>query len=156
MESVTVSREFAAPPDKVRAYVWDVGPFMRAGGFDEVRVHQEDTGESRPAAGDRFDLTNSVGIATIELSLELFDDDDAVLAYRQRDGIFEEMVTRYHLTSTATGSELSATTEFAIDVALVGKLMDATIIKRQRRRELEAQFDWLETELEASGDTNGS
>lgn len=147
MESITVSRAFTAPPDAVRERVWDVGPFMRAGGFDEVTVQQEPTAGRRPAAGDRFELTNSVGIATIELGLELFDEADAVLAYRQHDGIFEEMVTRYHLAPTETGAELTATTEFAIDVALVGKLMDATIIKRQRRRELEAQFDWLATEL---------
>lgn len=136
MNSVTVSREIPAPPDAVREQMQDVEAFMRAAGFDEVVVE-----------GDRIDLTNGVGIATIELSLELVDDPDAALAYRQRDGIFEEMVTRYTLEPTDGGTRVTGETEFAIDVALVGKLMDATIIERQRRRELEQQFDWLEAEV---------
>lgn len=136
METVSVSREITAPPDAVRERMQDVGPFMRAAGFDEVDV-----------AGDRIDLTNGVGIATIELSLELVDEPDAALAYRQVEGIFEEMVTRYTVEPTDSGTEVTAETEFAIDVALVGKLMDATVIKRQRRKELEQQFDWLAAEF---------
>mgnify|MGYP006278805277 FL=1 len=136
MHSVSVSREVAAPPDAVRERMQDVGAFMRAAGFDEVVVE-----------GDRIELENGVGIATIELTLELVDEPGAALAYRQRDGIFEEMVTRYTLEETAAGTEVVAETEFAIDVALVGKLLDSTVIERQRRRELEQQFDWLEREL---------
>ncbi|MFW5934441.1 MAG: hypothetical protein ACOCQL_01170 [Halolamina sp.] len=37
--------------------------------------------------------------------------------------------------------------EFGADVALVGKLLDATVNKRQRRRELAQQFDWLDAEF---------
>ena len=136
MHSVSVSREVAAPPDAVRERMQDVGAFMRAAGFDEVVVE-----------GDRIELENGVGIATIELTLELVDEPGAALAYRQRDGIFEEMVTRYTLEETAAGTEVVAETELAIDVALVGKLLDSTVIERQRRRELEQQFDWLEREL---------
>jgi carbon monoxide dehydrogenase subunit G len=136
MNSVTVSRHVAAPPDAVRERMHDVAQFMRAGGFDEVAVD-----------GQRLELVNGVGIATSELTLELFEEDGSALAYRQRDGIFEEMVTRYTVEPTDGGSEVTATTEFAIDVALVGDLMDATIIKRQRRKELTAQFDWLEAEF---------
>lgn len=136
MNSVTVSRRFDAPADAARERIRDVEPFMRAGGFDEVVVD-----------GDRIELTNAVGIATIELSLEQFEADGAVLAYRQRDGIFAEMTTRYDVAPADGGCEVTATTEFAVDVALVGDLMDATIIKRQRRRELDAQFDWLAAEL---------
>jgi hypothetical protein len=136
MNSLTVSVALDAPPDAVREKIRDVEPFMRAAEFDGVVVD-----------GDRIELTNGVGIATIELTLELFDEADADLAYRQRDGIFEEMVTRYVVAPTENGSVLTAETEFQIDVALVGKLMDATIIKRQRRKELNAQFDWLESEF---------
>lgn len=136
METVSVSREIEAPPDAVRERMRDVGPFMRAAGFDAVEVE-----------GDRIDLTNGVGIATIELGLELVEEPDAALAYRQRDGIFEAMVTRYTVEPTDSGTRVTAETEFAIDVALVGKLMDATVIRRQRRKELETQFDWLAAEL---------
>ncbi len=136
MNSVSVSREVAATPEAVRERMRDVGPFMRAAGFDEVVVE-----------GDRVAITNGVGIATVELELELIEEPDAALAYRQRDGIFEEMVTRYTLEPTDDGTEVTAETEFAVDVALVGKLLDATVIKRQRRRELEQQFDWLEAEF---------
>lgn len=136
MNSVTVSKALDASPDAVREKIHDVGPFMRAAEFDGVVVD-----------GERIELTNGVGIATIELTLELFDEPDADLAYRQRDGIFDEMVTRYTVEPTEDGAVVTAETEFQIDVALVGKLMDATIIKRQRRKELNAQFDWLETEF---------
>jgi hypothetical protein len=136
MNSVTVSTALDASPGAVREKIRDVGPFMRAAEFDGVVVD-----------GDRIELTNGVGIATIELTLELFDEPDADLAYRQRDGIFDEMVTRYTVEPTAAGSLVTAETEFQIDVALVGKLMDATIIKRQRRKELNAQFAWLESEF---------
>ncbi|MBP1988188.1 SRPBCC family protein [Halolamina salifodinae] len=151
METVSVSREITAPPDAVRERMQDVGPFMRAAGFDEVEVDREGQSPSgsRPQAGDgdQIGLTNGVGIATIELSLELVEDPDAALAYRQVEGIFEEMVTRYTVEPTGSGTQVTAETEFAIDVALVGKLMDATVIKRQRRKELEQQFDWLAAEL---------
>lgn len=151
MHSVSVSREVAAPPDAIRERMQDVGAFMRAAGFDEVVVDREGQSPSssrlQAGDGDRIELTNGVGIATIELTLELIDEPDAALAYRQHDGIFEEMVTRYTLDPVAGGTEVTAETEFAIDVALVGKLLDATVIERQRRRELEQQFDWLEQEL---------
>lgn len=132
MESVTVSRHLEAPPDAVRAAISDVEAFMRGGGFDEVVVDE-----------DRIELSNRVGIATLDLELERFDDRESVLAYRQREGIFEEMETRYTVTPRETGCEVTAETAFAIDVVLVGDLMDATVVGRQRRRELNAQFDWL-------------
>jgi len=136
MQSVTVSRPLDAPVDAVRERIRDVEPFMRAGGFDGVVVD-----------GDRVELTNRVGIATIELGLELFDDEEAVLAYRQIEGIFERMTSRYTLAPTDGGCEVTASTDFGIDVAFVGDLLDATVIKRQRRRELNAQFDWLEAQF---------
>lgn len=134
MQRVTVSRQIAAEPETVREAMADIGPFMRAAKFDEVEVD-----------GDVVTIRNNVGLATIELVLELFEDPDAVVAYRQRDGIFEEMETRYFLTEIDGGVEVSATTDFALQARLIGPLLDATVIKRQRRIELNAQFDHLES-----------
>ncbi len=135
MQSVTVTRELDADPETVRAAMADVGEFMRAAKFDEVTVD-----------GDVVTIANSVGLATIELVLDVADDPEAVLAYEQRDGIFEEMVTRYYLSETPDGgTEVRATTEFALQARLIGPLLDATVIKRQRRVELTNQFDWLES-----------
>ena len=136
MRTVTVARTIAAPVEAVREAILDVEPFMRAAGFDEVTVD-----------GDAIHLTNRVGIATIELELERVDDPAAALAYEQREGIFESMRTEYHIEAVTQGTRVEATTDFALDVALVGDLLDSTIIRRQRRKELDAQFDHLEATL---------
>ncbi|WP_144926927.1 SRPBCC family protein [Halorubrum salsamenti] len=133
MNSVTLSRTIDAPPAVVRESMNELEQFMRASGFDEVLVD-----------GETVCVANEVGIATIELTLELVDRPEADLAYEQREGIFEEMRTAYTVTPAPNGSEVVATTEFALDVAIVGDVLDSTVIKRQRRRELSAQFDWLE------------
>jgi hypothetical protein len=140
MERVSMEQTFDADPETVRALVTDVGPFVRACGFDDVTVD-----------GSTVTIENSVGLATIELEVELVDEEGAVLAYEQRDGIFDEMVTRYELEAENGRTTLSVTTEFALDVALVGMILDATVIKRQRRKELAAQFAYLADELSASG-----
>jgi hypothetical protein len=132
METVSMERTVDADPAQVRDIVTDVGPFIRACGFDDVTVD-----------GSRVRIENSVGLATIELDLELVERDGCVLAYEQRDGIFEEMTTWYELDGDDGTTTLTATTEFALDVALVGMILDATVIKRQRRKELSAQFDWI-------------
>lgn len=134
MESVTVSRTFAAGPEPLREAMDDLEPFMKAAGFDTVSVD-----------GREIEVANEVGVATIELSLRLREDPQADLAYQQTDGIFEEMWTGYTVTAVADGTAVTATTEFALDVAIVGGVLDSTIIKRQRRKELNAQFDWLES-----------
>lgn len=136
MQTVSLSREFDNDAGDVRALVEDVEGFTKAGGFDEVTVD-----------GTRIELENGVGIATMELILEIDTEADVALAYRQVEGIFAEMETRYDVEETATGSRLTGTTSFALDVALVGDILDATVIKRQRRREIEAQFDWVEENL---------
>lgn len=132
MNSVTVRRSYEADPATVRSVMNDTEPFMQAGGFDEATV-----------SGSVVELTNQVGIATLSLTLDLVEDSDATLAYEQREGIFETMRTTYAVEPRGDGCEVVATTTFAIDVALVGPLMDATVIKRQRRKELDAQFDWI-------------
>lgn len=133
MQRVTVSRRLDVPVETVHEAIRDVGPFMRAAGFDGVAVDD-----------DRVTLTNQVGLASIELELELEDREGAVLAYTQREGIFEEMETWYEVETIEGETDVSATTEFSIDVDYVGFLLDATVIKRQRTRELEAQLDYLE------------
>lgn len=136
METVTVTRELAAPAEEVRALIADVEPFMRAGRFDEVSVD-----------GDEIRLANTVGmLLRIELTLAIVDREGAALAYEQRDGIFESMETVYTVTETddGEGSRVTATTDFAVDVAFVGPVFDATVVKRQRRWELNNQLDYLE------------
>jgi carbon monoxide dehydrogenase subunit G len=136
MQSVTVSRTIDAPKSAIREAMDDIEAFMRAAGFDDVTVH-----------GDEITLRNRVGIATIELTLERVDAPDAALAYEQREGIFESMRTVYRLDDADSGTRVEATTDFALDVALVGDLLDSTIIRRQRHKELDAQFDYLESTL---------
>ena len=133
VNAVTLSREIDAPPQAVREAMDRVDRFMRASGFDDVTVD-----------GEEVRVANEVGIATVELALELVDRPDADLAYEQRDGIFEAMRTAYVVTPAPDGTEVEATTEFALGVAVVGGVLDSTVIERQRRRELAAQLDWLE------------
>ena len=132
MNTVTVSRIIDAPPDAVRESIGRIEPFVAASGVDEVTVED---GLVR--------VTNLVGIATIELTLELVEATDAALAYEQREGIFEEMRTTYRLARVDGGTEVTATTAFELGVPLLVDALDSTVIERQRRRELEAQFDWL-------------
>lgn len=134
METVILTETVDGDVNHIRDAITDVGPFMRAAEFDEVTVD-----------GDIVRIANHVGLATIELELEIIDESNAILAYEQRDGIFEEMVTRYTLTEVPAGVEIEATTEFALQARLIGPILDATVISRQRRRELTAQFDYLAT-----------
>ena len=136
METVSLSRRFDTDPETLRALITDVEPFMYGADFDTV-----------DREGTTLTLENSVGLATIELEVELVDDPDAALAYEHRDGVFKEMTTRYELTGRGDHTELTATTDFEVDVALVGLILDATVIKRQRRRELTAQFEYLADEI---------
>ena len=136
MATVTHSRTFDAPPADVRDRVRDVGAFMRASGFDAVAVD-----------GQTIHLENQVGILTIEMTVRQIDRDDAVLAYEQVSGLFDEMVTSYAVEAVDEGTRVTAETSFSLGVAVVGDVLDGTVITRQRRRELEAQFDWLEAQL---------
>jgi hypothetical protein len=130
MESISLSRTIDAPPDEVRPLIEDAEPFMRAAKF---------------ATWSK----NGFAIARIELDLRIVDEPDTVLAYEQVDGIFEEMWTGYEIEATEAGTTVTARTDFELDVGLVGGVLDATVIKRQRTRELEAQFDYLERETSA-------
>jgi len=96
MNSVTLWRTIDAPPTVVRESMNELDQFMRASGFDEVHVD-----------GETVRVANEMGIATIELTLELVDRPDADLAYEQRKGIFEEMRTAYTVTSDPNGVKWS-------------------------------------------------
>lgn len=133
MQTVTVTRTIAASPEEVSRAMHDLAPFIRASGFDSVDVDDRD-----------IRVSNKVGPAEITLHLKVVDDADVELAYEQRKGIFEEMQTSYRLEPVSDGVEVTATTKFALDVALIGEFLDSTVISRQRRKELEAQFDYLE------------
>jgi uncharacterized Fe-S center protein len=133
METVSLSRSFEGDIDVVREAMLDLGPFMEAAGFDEVAVD-----------GDEITITNHVGLLTIELELRCVET-ESVLAYEQVDGIFETMTTRYTLEAGERTVTVMATTDFALDVDVVGSILDGTIISRQRRKELTAQFDYLES-----------
>jgi hypothetical protein len=136
MQTVTISRRVDAAPDRVRDLMDDLEGFMLAAGPTDVTVN-----------GDEMHLENQVGLATVELGLRLVERDDAALAYEQSEGFFETMTTVYTLESVDGGTEVTASTDFALDLALVGAVLDATVIKRQRRKELEMQFDWLEAQV---------
>jgi carbon monoxide dehydrogenase subunit G len=137
MQSITVSRRVDAPPDRVREAMADLEAFMLGAGFTDVTVD-----------GDEIHLENQVGLATVTLDLRVIEREGAALAYEQADGMFEEMVTEYAVEAADGGTEITATTEFALDLALVGQVLDATVIKRQRRSELTSQFDWLASEVD--------
>lgn len=138
MESVSVSRTVDGTPEEIRDVVDDIEAWIAACGFDDVTVD-----------GQHVHITNAVGLLTIELDLRLQETDD-LLAYDQADGIFEEMVTQYTLAPAESGTTVTATTQFALDASLVGPILDATVIRRQRRKELERQFDYLEETLETT------
>ncbi|KAA9398789.1 SRPBCC family protein [Haloarcula sp. CBA1130] len=132
MERVSLTRTVPADPETVTALITDVAPFMRAAGFDGVTLDGDDLG-----------ITNRVGLFEIELDLEIVET-DAVLRYEQRQGIFESMMTEYTVEAVDGGTEVTATTEYnALDLPVLGEMIDSTVISRQRTKELNRQFDWL-------------
>jgi carbon monoxide dehydrogenase subunit G len=133
--TVTVSRHVDAPPAAVREAMADLAAFTRAAGFDAVRVE-----------GDRIEVAKGVGPVRLELTLAVVEDPDAVLAYVQAAGVFERLEARYEVAPVDGGSSVTATTEFELGPAVVGPVLDATVVARQRRAELEAQFDHLASE----------
>ncbi|WP_336337855.1 SRPBCC family protein [Haloarcula brevis] len=132
MERVSLTRTVPADPATVTDLMTDVAPFMRAAGFDEVTLD-----------GDTLGITNRVGLFEIDLDLELVET-DAVLRYEQRQGIFESMMTEYSVEAVDEGTDVTATTEYsALDLPVLGEMLDSTVISRQRTKELNRQFDWL-------------
>lgn len=137
MQTVTVTREVAADPAAVEAVLADVGPFTEAGGFNDVTVD-----------GDVVELENRVGLATMRLTLERVEG-DAELLLEQRDGIFDEMRASYDVEPIEGGSRVTASTDFELGASVVGDVLDATVIRRQRTKELEGQLDYLQERVES-------
>lgn len=141
MAAISHSRFVPADPAAVeQAITDDVGAFVSAAGYDSVEV-----------SGDSVDIERQLGLATLALSLRLVEDDEATLAFRQEDGMFEELTMEYLVEPDADGTQLSAQTEFTLG-GVTGSVLDETIVRRQRTKELEAQFDYVEqTVLDDSG-----
>jgi carbon monoxide dehydrogenase subunit G len=132
MERVSLTRTVPADPETVTDLITDVEPFMLSAGFDEVTLDGNDLG-----------IKNRVGLFEIELDLEIVET-DAVLRYDQRQGIFESMTTEYTVEAVDNGTDVTATTEYnALDLPVLGEMIDSTVISRQRTKELNNQFDWL-------------
>lgn len=131
MQEVTVSRDVAADPESVRDGFADMEAFMDAAGFDEVTVE-----------GDRVTVERAIGLAELELTLEIIDGDDA-LTYEQVEGMFDEMTTTYRLDGADGETTITAQTQFELG-GVIGAALDATLIKRQRTKELEDQLAYLE------------
>lgn len=163
MESVTVTRTIDAPVEAVEAEMADLESFMLSAGFDEVSVE-----------GDRMTLVMGFTILRMKLVLDLVASDEHDVVYEQHEGPFEFMRTWYDVEPAGDGdgrgagsdgagggndedasgddrerTVVSATTEFQLRAPAVGSLLDATVIKRQRRKELNAQFDHLEEQVAA-------
>ncbi|MDZ7850535.1 MAG: hypothetical protein U5K70_06915 [Halodesulfurarchaeum sp.] len=137
METVTVKRSYSAPESAVREVILsDVPAFVRASGFDRVRVD-----------GESFTVARDIGLATFELTLERVEG-DSLLEFDQTDGMFDRMWTEYRLETTAEGCEIIARTEFTLG-GVLAPVLDGTMIKTQRTREFELQFDYVASELEA-------
>ena len=133
MTTVTLSREFSVPPETIAERIReDVPSFVRASGFDSVTVD-----------GDAIVVERKMGMATLELTLEIVEEPDAVLALDQTEGIFEEMWTEYTVEPSEAGSVVTARTEFTLG-GVLGPVLDATMIKSRREQEFEDQFAYLE------------
>lgn len=134
---MTVDRDLSAPPDAVRRLLErDHCELVRAAGFDTVESH-----------GETITFGRSLGFATFELTVRMDPDADAVVAFDAVEGIFESMRTEYRVAATETGSRVIAATEFTLGGAL-GAVLDGSVVAAQRRREFDAQFDYLESELD--------
>lgn len=136
MTRVRGSRTFEKRPGDVRdAIEDDIEAFVGAGGFDTAAME-----------GERIDLARRLGFATIELSVNLDREADALLAFEAVEGIFDHMRTEYAIDETDAGTRVTAWTEFTLG-GIFGKALDETLVATQRRREFEDQFDYLESRL---------
>lgn len=132
MTEVTLSRDLPVPPEVVEECITgDLLAFVEASGFDEVT-----------ATADAFVVTRHIGMATLELTLAVRES-DALCYLEQTEGIFDEMWTEYTVEPTEEGSRITATTGFTLG-GVLGPILDGTMISMQRKKEFEAQFDYLE------------
>lgn len=169
MESVTVTRTIDAPVEAVEAEMADLESFMLSAGFDEVSVEGDrmtlvmgftilrmklvlDLVES-----DEHDVVYEQHEGPFEHMRTWYDvepagDDD--VSGDDSDGASSGGGDDANSgdgdggdASSGVRTVVSATTEFQLRAPAVGSLLDATVIKRQRRKELNAQFDHLEEQV---------
>lgn len=133
MATVSRSRVLSATPDAVEhAITDDVEAFVGTAGYDSVRLE-----------GDCLELEQTLGLASLSLTLRIVDGADAALALEQEDGHFEAMTTEYAVEPADGGTELTARTTFTLG-GVTGTVLDETLVRRQRGKELEAQLDYVE------------
>jgi hypothetical protein len=138
METVTYETTLEAPPEAVRAIIErDLAGFTEAAGYDSVTIE-----------GETIRVARRMGLATIELTLRIDEDSEAVLALDQTDGIFDRMWTEYRVEEAAAGSRIIAETEFTLG-SVLGPVLDAALIADRRRSEFVSQFDYLADALSA-------
>ncbi|MFW5955778.1 MAG: SRPBCC family protein [Halorhabdus sp.] len=138
MASVERSRVLGAEPGVVEDLLTgDVEALVTAAGYDSVTVE-----------GDRIDIEQRLGLATLSLTLRRRSDAEATLAIEQEEGHFETMWTEYDVEPTDGGTELTARTEFTLG-GVAGSVLDETLVRRQRTKELEAQLDDVEQRVAA-------
>lgn len=136
METVTVKRAFEAPETLVHDIILeDIPAFIRASGFDSVTVD-----------GESYTVSRDIGFATFELTLERIESEQ-LLEFEQVDGLFDRMWTEYRLDPTSEGCEVLARTEFTLG-GVLAPVLDGTMIKTQRNREFELQFDYVESQID--------
>jgi hypothetical protein len=125
MTTVTVDREFDAPPQRVRSVFGDAAAYFDAVGFDVERD------------GDRLELTKRVALATVTLDVTLRSTEEVALAYEQVAGPFETMTAEYAVDTAATGSTLRIETSFDSPAVGIGAFLNRATVRRQRRAELD-------------------
>lgn len=133
MATVSRARLIRADPETVEATLTDdTAALMTAAGFDSVDVE-----------GDCIEIERQLGLATLSLTLQEREDEEATLAFDQEEGLFEDLSMEYFVDQSDDGTELSARTEFTLG-GVTGSILDETFIRRQRINEIEDQFDYVE------------
>jgi hypothetical protein len=138
METISRSRQYPVSAARLEAAMLaDVPAFLRVAGYDDVTVTDEGVVVER-----------RLGMARLEMTLRIEDGAPETLAVTQADGHFESMTTTYDVTADDGGAVLTATTEFELD-DVVGAALKPELVRRRRGEEFDAQFDYLETAVEA-------
>jgi hypothetical protein len=126
MKTIALSREFDVSSDALRSVLADVELLFDTAGCDVRR--------------DGVDLLVSNWIDTdrSELAIRIIRHAGGVLAYKQIDGPFETMQTRYMIDSKDDGTRLSIQTAYETTLDDREAFINEQEIERQRCREFEA------------------
>jgi hypothetical protein len=139
METVSRSRQYPVSVATLEeAMLSDVPGFLRAAGYDDVTVTDQGVVVER-----------RLGMARLEMTLQVGEDAPETLAVAQVDGHFESMTTTYDVSPADGGALLTARTEFVLD-DVVGAALEPELVRRRRGEEFEAQFDYLESVVGAA------